>query len=160
MMTTIIRTGCWNVVIACLEERGVKFGRYPAAPVVMFLCHTKSAVHTCVIGTRENRSLLRCVLSVACRVPPEKRSGAAELITRINYGLTLGTFEMDFSDGEIRYRTSIDLTGGELVPEMVGSLIGATAGTVDRYHPAIMSFLWNDMTPEDAVAMIEEVPGE
>ena len=79
---------------------------------------------------------------------------------RINYGLTIGTFEMDFSDGEIRYRTGVDVTGGELAPEMLGSLIAATVGTVDRYHPAIMSFLWNDMTPEDAVAMIEEAPDE
>jgi hypothetical protein len=33
---------------------------------------------------------------------------------------------------------------------------GRRVGTVDRYLPAIMSFLWNDMAPEDAVAMIEE----
>jgi hypothetical protein len=89
-----------------------------------------------------------------------KRPAAAELFTRINYGLTIGTFEMDFSDGEIRYRTGIDVTGGELAPEMVMSLIAATVGTVDRYHPAIMSFLWNDMTPEDAVALVEGSSGE
>lgn len=149
-----------DVVISCLEERKVKFGRYPSGPAVLFICHTPTAVHTCVISARENRSLLRCVLYVACRVPAEKRPAAAELFTRINYGLPLGTFEMDFSDGEICYRTGIDVTGGDLAPEMVGSLIAVTVGTVDRYYPAIMSFLWNDMAPEDAVAMIEGAPRE
>ncbi|MFZ1935263.1 MAG: hypothetical protein WCB27_08420 [Thermoguttaceae bacterium] len=67
---------------------------------------------------------------------------------------------MDFSDGEICYGTGIDVTGGDLAPEMVASLIAAMVGTVDRYRPAIMSFLWNDMTLEDAVAMIEEAPKE
>jgi hypothetical protein len=99
-------------------------------------------------------------LFVACRIPPEKRQAAAELSARINYGLTIGAFEMDFSDGEIRYRTAIDVTGGDLAPEMVNSMIAATVATVDRYHPAIMSFLWNDMAPEDAVAMIEGSPKE
>jgi hypothetical protein len=149
-----------GVVTSCLEERKVKFGRYPASPAVLFLCNTKTAIHSCVISVRESRALLRCVLYVACRVPPEKRPGAAELFARINYGLTIGTFDMDFSDGEICYRTGIDVTGGDLAPEMVASLIAATVGTVDRYHPAIMSFLWNDMTPEDAVAMVEESPKE
>lgn len=149
-----------DVVTSCLEERKVKFGRYSSGPVVLFICHTQSAIHTCMISVRENRSLLRCVLYVACRVPTEKRPAAAELLARINYGLPLGTFEMDFSDGEMCYRTGIDVTGGDLAPEMVASLIAVTVGTVDRYYPAIMSFLWNDMAPEDAVAMIEETPKE
>lgn len=149
-----------DVVTSCLEERKVKFGRYPSGPAVLFICHTQSAIHTCVISARGNRSLLRCVLYVACRVPAEKRPAAAELLTRINYGLPLGTFEMDFSDGEICYRTGIDVTGGDLAPEMVASLIAVTVGTVDRYYPAIMTLLWNDMAPEDAVAMIEETPKE
>jgi hypothetical protein len=149
-----------GIVASCLEERGMKFGRCPVAPAVLFLCHTKSAIHSCVISVRESRALLRCMLYVACRVPPEKRAAAAELFTRINYGLPLGTFEMDFSDGEICYRTGIDVTGGDLASEMVTSLIAATVGTVDRYYPAIMSFLWSDMAPEDAVAMVEESPKE
>jgi hypothetical protein len=41
---------------------------------------------------------------------------------------------------------------------MVESVISATVGTVDRYYPAIMSFLWSDMDAEDAVAMIEARP--
>lgn len=147
-----------RVVISCLEERHVKYARYEDSPTLVFLAHTDSAIHACTINVRERRPLVRCLLYVACRVPPEKRAGAAELFARINYGLGLGGFELDCTDGEIRYRTSIDVAGGDLTPEMVAALIFTTVGTVDRYYPAIMAFLWNDMAPEDAVAMIEEAP--
>ncbi len=35
----------------------------------------------------------------------------AEFITRANFGIVIGNFEIDFSDGEIRYKTSIDVEG-------------------------------------------------
>lgn len=104
------------------------FGSF--APAVLFLCHTKSAIHSCVISVRESRVLLRCMLYVAYRVPPEKQTAAAELFTRINYGLPLGTFEMDFSDGEICYRTGIDL---RLLPARWRST-GRFTCSVSRYR--------------------------
>lgn len=84
----------------------------------------------------------------------------AKLFTQINYGLPLGTFEKDFSDGEICYCTGIDVTSGDVVPEMIASLIGATVRTIDRYYPTIISCLWNYMAPKDAVALIDETPKE
>ena len=43
-------------------------------------------------------------------VPDEKRHAVAEFITRANYAMAIGNFEMDFSDGEVRFKTSIDAT--------------------------------------------------
>jgi hypothetical protein len=148
-----------DTVMENLDQHHVRCAQFKDYPAIMFRCHSK-AIHTCIVEVRSDRPLLLCLLSVSCRVPPEKRPAAAELVTRINYGLQLGGFEMDFSDGEIRYRTSLDVSGGELASEMVESVISATIGTVDRYYPAIMSFLWSDMDPEDAVAMIEAPPAE
>ena len=147
-----------DTVTANLEEHHVRWAQFKEFPGIIFFCHTKTTIHTCVVEVRSDRAALRCLLQLNCRVPEEKRQAAAELVTRINYGLQLGSFEIDFSDGEIRYRLGLDVSGGELTSEMVESAISAIIGTVDRYHPAIMSFLWSDMAPEDAVAMIEAAP--
>ena len=37
-------------------------------------------------------------------IPEDKRIRAAEFIVRLNYVLKCGAFELDFSDGEVRYR--------------------------------------------------------
>jgi hypothetical protein len=147
-----------DTVMENLEQHHVRGALFRDCPGIMFMCNTSTAIHTCIIEIRSDRPVLRCLLFLGCRVPEEKRQAAAELFTRINYGLQIGCFEMDFSDGEIRYRTGLDVSGGELAPEMVESVMSATVSTVERYHPAIMSFLWSDMEAEDAVAMIEARP--
>ena len=38
----------------------------------------------------------------------------AELLTRINWELSLGCFEMNYADGEIRFRTSMILPGADI----------------------------------------------
>ena len=38
------------------------------------------------------------------QAPQEKRASIAEYLHRANYGLPYGNFEMDFSDGEIRFK--------------------------------------------------------
>jgi len=41
--------------------------------------------------------------------PEDRRPRIAELFVRINYGLVLGNFEMDWEDGVLRYKTSMDI---------------------------------------------------
>ncbi len=48
-----------------------------------------------------------CYHTAPIKAPLEQRAAISEFITRANYGLTNGNFEMDFSDGELRYKTTI-----------------------------------------------------
>jgi len=88
-------------------------------------------------------------------VPEDKRALACEFLTRANYGLTIGNFEMDFSDGEVRYKTSVDVEGGQLAPQMVKTLFAANLLTLDRYYPGLMKVIWSNMAPKDAITEIE-----
>jgi hypothetical protein len=56
---------------------------------------------------------------VQCRVPEAKRQAMAEFLTRAKYGLCMGNFEMDFGDGEVRYKASLDIADGELTAKMI-----------------------------------------
>ena len=76
-------------------------------------------------------------------------------MTRINYGLNIGNFEMDMHDGEIRYKTSIDVEGGELSSRMVETLIAVNISTTDRYFPSFTDVIYAGTIPADAVNLIE-----
>lgn len=52
-------------------------------------------------------------------VPEDRRLALAEFLTRANYGLFIGNFEMDWQDGEVRYKTSIDVAGDRLSTALV-----------------------------------------
>ncbi len=86
------------------------------------------------------------------RVRDEKlRLSVSELITRANYKMLLGKFEMDLSDGEIRFHVTHLIDGSIFTAETVERLYMAALFTMDRYFPALMQHIHAGYTPEDAV---------
>ena len=93
----------------------------------------------------------------ACPVfaPESKRAQAAEYITRANQGLYLGNFELDYDDGEIRYKTCIDVEGHELVSPLIKQLVRSNISMMDLYLPGIMKVIYTDTSPEKEIKEIE-----
>jgi hypothetical protein len=90
------------------------------------------------------------------RVPEHMRAAVAEYLTRANYGLRIGNFEMDYSDGEVRYKSSLDFEGSELTPALIRNAIYPAVQTMDRYMPGILAVIFGGKQPEDAIAEVEE----
>ena len=102
----------------------------------------------------ENKLLL-AYFYCGARVPNEKLLPMAEFIARANYGLYLGNFELDFRDGELRYKVVIDFSGANLTNNMVESLFTKGAGTMARYFPAAMRVIYGQVNPVDAIERVE-----
>jgi len=90
------------------------------------------------------------------RAPAKLRTAISELVTRINYGLFCGSFEMDWCDGEIRMKTSVLLYGDDLPDETIHTVVGLNLATVDNFFPAFMKVLYSDATPEEAIEKAEQ----
>jgi hypothetical protein len=90
------------------------------------------------------------------RAPENKRAAIAEVITRANYGLNIGNFEMDYRDGEIRYKVSMPVDPDQgLTDELLRLVIGVNVTTHARYLPAIEAVLYRDAEPRKAVEDVE-----
>jgi hypothetical protein len=83
------------------------------------------------------------------------RPAMAEYITRANYGMRIGNFEMDFEDGDLRFRTSIDIDGETMQPDIFRLLVMHNAEQFDRYLPGIEAVRRGEK-PKDAVAAVEQ----
>lgn len=90
------------------------------------------------------------------KVPEEVRPAVAEYLTRANYGLRIGNFEMDYSDGEVRYKSSIDFEGQALTADLIRNAIYPAVHTMDRYLTGLLRVSFGGATPLEA---IEEVEG-
>jgi hypothetical protein len=90
------------------------------------------------------------------KVPEAERPDVAEFITRANYGMRIGNFELDFSDGEVRYKSSLDFEGTELSPALIQHAIYPAVQTMDRYLPGLMSIIYGEGTPAEAIDEIED----
>ena len=79
----------------------------------------------------------------------------AEFITRANFGMIIGNFELDYSDGEIRYKTSVDVEEVEVTDPLVRHLIYANVLTMDKYFPGLMRVLYGGISPVEAIEEVE-----
>jgi hypothetical protein len=90
------------------------------------------------------------------KVPEDDRAAVAEYLTRANYGLRIGNFELDYSDGEVRYKSSLDFEGQQLTSDLIRNAIYPAVHTMDRYLPGLLRVTFGGATPHEA---IEEVEG-
>jgi hypothetical protein len=96
-----------------------------------------------------------CAYAVSSHaVPLEQRPGVMELVTRLNFGLVIGCFELDVDDGELRYRASVDLEGSSHEPALLKNLVFAAAASFGRYLPAFVDVM-DGTRPVDALAKID-----
>ena len=107
------------------------------------------------LRTDEDAEIVACYVSSGTLVPAERRDAVAVALTRANWGLRIGNFEMDYTDGEVRFKVSVDVEGGLLGHTMVQNMISAGISMQDRYHPALMRVVYSDADPADAIAEVE-----
>ena len=84
------------------------------------------------------------------------RGPMAEFITRANYGLRNGNFEMDFRDGELRYKTFVDCEDSRIGTETIKNSIYTVASMFMKYEQGIIAILFELKTPEQAVSDCEK----
>ena len=96
-------------------------------------------------------------------VPPEARAAAGEAVARLNFGMILGNWELDYDSGELRYKTSADFRGEGISPGGIRHLVYTNVLMVDRYLPAMLAVAYGGRDPKQAVEAIDagaEVEGE
>ena len=98
--------------------------------------------------------------SLANFVPKLMRLEASEYLTRANFGMEVGNFEMDFSDGTVRYRTSVDVEGGELTSVMIKNMVYLNIAVMDQYLPGLKKVVRDGMEPEKAIEEVEAEDSE
>lgn len=89
------------------------------------------------------------------KVPEAQRPAVAEFVTRANYGMRIGNFEMDFGDGEVRYKSALDFEGEALSDNLLKNAIYPAVQVLDRYIPGLMAVAFGGKAPVDAIRGIE-----
>ncbi|MBI5566987.1 MAG: YbjN domain-containing protein [Chloroflexi bacterium] len=124
-------------------------------PVLSLNYTGQHASWTCYAQAREEQQQVIFYSVCPVSTPVERRAALAEYLTRANYGLIIGNFELDFEDGEIRYKTSLDVEGLTLGPVVLKNLINANVSTLDQYLPGLLTLLFADASPREMIDRVE-----
>lgn len=150
--------GIFSRLIDFMEEEDWKYEILEGETVLRFNFKGRSGRLLCYADVEEEKGWLIFYSYLPVNAPPDKMQTIAEFITRANRGMRIGNFELDYEDGEIRYKTSIDIEGGELTNKMIHNLLQANLSTMDRYFPGIMELIYvDDKEPKDIISKIEGI---
>ena len=89
----------------------------------------------------EDKGLVLLYSICPVRAPKARRPEVAELLTRANYGLAAGNFELDLEDGEVRYKTVVQLHGQGLDGITLKRVVRANGTAMETYLPAIRAVI-------------------
>lgn len=80
-------------------------------------------------------------------------SKVSEFLHRANFGLKNGNFEIDYEDGEIRYKVSVIY--GDIPDEILFESIGIGPILIEKYAKGILKVMLETDTPENCIIECE-----
>ncbi len=144
-----------ETVVGFFQEDGWPVNPIEGQPVVQTGFQGDSGQWTCYAQVRDDAEQFIFYSLCPVNAPEDMRPWVAEYLTRANYGLFLGNFELDFEDGEVRFKTGIDVEGDELTTALVRQVVYSNVIMMDRYLPGLLKVIYGGMSPSDAIGEID-----
>jgi hypothetical protein len=145
----------FQALIDHFEAHDINYSSNSEERRAWFTMNSGSALQKCSFRFDSTGDALQIYIQYPVLVKEKFRMAAMEFITRANYGLVIGNFEMDVKDGEIRYHVSHLMENGQLTDETIRRLFGTAMGTSERYFPALMKVLFAGEIPQEAIDLVE-----
>ncbi|MGF1991761.1 MAG: YbjN domain-containing protein [Nostoc sp. ZfuVER08] len=145
----------FETMVKFFKQEEWQFQKISAEPTLRLAFQGKNGRWECLAKAREKHQQM-VFYSICSTITPEsQRSTMAEFLTRANSGMVIGNFELDFANGEISYKTSIDVEGDRLTSALIQRIVYANVTMMDEYLPGIMSVIYGNVSPKEAIATIE-----
>lgn len=144
----------YDELIHVLDEREIQYST-SENEVVRTDLRGELASYRVVARVESEMGLFQVFAYSPLRAPEGSRQAVAETIVRANYGLRLGKFELDIDDGEIRFQVGQLLVDGALGSKAIDRIICTALDMLDMYLPAILSVIYANELPEDAIHRVE-----
>lgn len=153
---SISKKSILQAIINFFTQDDWAFSKIKGEPVLQLLFQGENGKWNCYAKAREEQQQFVFYSICPVIVPETKKIAMAEFITRANSGMIIGNFELDFTDGEICYKTSIDVEESTLTFPLIQKLVYANVMMMDEYLPGILSIINSDVSPHLAIAQIEK----
>ena len=142
----------YNKLQSRLTEKGIKFTAKDGT--ILFNMDIGDVVGklSVYIEILNNNYISYAILSN--KATKERYASISEYLHRANYGLLYGNFEIDYSDGEIRYKFTTDCENiNTLTNTQIDRSFLVPCAMFSRYGNGIIKLLVDDASPE---LLIEE----
>eukprot|EP01113_Clastostelium_recurvatum_P012329 TRINITY_DN1639_c0_g1_i1.p1 TRINITY_DN1639_c0_g1~~TRINITY_DN1639_c0_g1_i1.p1 ORF type:complete len:175 (-),score=38.34 TRINITY_DN1639_c0_g1_i1:37-504(-) len=148
------------IIQAYIEDQGWKIASQDESRFVMLFGDAGNDEKNCLLvihGREQQQDILVRSLHPS-PAPEHARSKICEFMARANFGMNLGSFKIDESDGEMYYECSADVEhcNAEDVTMLVDTMVRCVRQIWDRYQAGVITLCKvSDVSAETAVRIIE-----
>jgi len=144
----------FDTVLAFFAAENWEVSPVDAQPAASLEFQGEQGRWTCFAEIRQPYEQFLFYSIAPLQISPDRRMEMAEFLTRANYGLPLGSFEMDLDEGDIHFKTGIDVEGEQLTQGLVKHVVYTNVIMMDRYLPGIERVA-TGTSPREAIAEVE-----
>ncbi len=144
-----------DVVLQFLDEEQWIFQKLDPKPVIRTGYHGEHGTWVGYIHIDEERQQFLFHALMGLNIPQQYRAAVVEFLTRVNYTLVTGNFEMNMDTGEVRFRVGLEAPNDGVSLSLVRSLIYSAIHSMDRYFPGVLAVVHGGLSPEAALARVE-----
>jgi hypothetical protein len=108
--------------------------------------------YRCFVEVYEKRPGIIVFHYAPFKVPKQYRNAVAEVLVLANYALVGGAIGMNMQDGELRFKTGVDVMDGAISVAMINELVDRATSIMDQYLPAVAAVIYAGQSPEQAYA--------
>ena len=128
-------------------ENGWPYSEVRGAPVLLGELSGPAGRWSFYAQAVEEKDLVLLYSICPQRVPEARRLEVSHFLTRANYGLADGNFELDFEDSEVRYKTVLHVQADELDGLVLKRLLRSNGIAVETYLPTLGSVIAGTPVP-------------
>ena len=136
----------YATIIASMDAQNLKYTRNDEALRVDLTFSTDDLDVALRFFVDENRQLVRLLSFLPGSFPEEKRVEGAVATCIANHGMVDGSFDYDFSDGEIVFKLVNSYRDSDISTEVVAYMLRVALGMVDQYNDRFYDLARGKMT--------------
>ena len=145
-----------DIAQACLADLKLETRRVKDLPILNLTVQSPNGKLDMFVHAHEdNQRLLVYSRPQGINLKPIDIAAMAEFLTRANYGLFVGNFELDYSDGEVRFKTSLSVQGSRMNSALISEVVTPSLLLMDQYLPGLNAVATGQMSPQAAIEWVE-----
>jgi hypothetical protein len=145
----------YQAMLNFFSEEDWEFTKLQGELTLRLACQGKNGRWNCFSLANETQERFLFYSLCPLEIPSIHRLVISEFLTYANYGISIGNFELDFTSGEIRYKTSIDVEGDRLTHALIKRLVYTNVTMMNEYLPGIQSIIEQGLGAQEAITLIE-----
>lgn len=117
-----------------LQDHDFKFTPHDDKLLISLTVNGEDLPQPTIIHIHDDRKVIQVISPIPSHIPEDKRVDAAVAVAVANYGIMNGSFDLDMSDGEIRYRVAQGFMDIDVSEELIHYILAIVFLTTDKYN--------------------------